>query len=82
MLAKGFSQIPGEDYTENFSPVINDATFRIILTRMTLEGSDAKVVDIHNAFLNGDLDDEIFMKIPEGYKECIQDYDREKAVET
>ena len=47
---------------------------------MILEGLDAKVVDIDNAFLNGDLDHEIFMKIPEGYKECIQDYDEEKTL--
>ena len=79
LVAKGFSQIPGEDFTENFSPVINDMTFRIVLTRMILDGLDAKVVDIDNAFLNGDLDHEIFMKMPEGYKECIQDYDDEKA---
>ena len=47
---------------------------------MILEGLDAKVVDTDNAFLNGDLDHEIFMKIPEGYKECIQDYDEDKAL--
>ena len=80
MVAKGFSQIPGEDFTENFSPVINGVTFRNTLTRIILEGLDAKVVDIDNTFLNGDLDHEIFMKIPEGYKECIQDYDEEKAL--
>ena len=80
LVAKRFSQIPGEDFTENFSPVINDVAFRIILTQMILEGLDAKVVDIENAFLNGDLDHEIFMKIPEGYKECIQDYDEDTAL--
>ena len=80
LVAKGFSQIPGEDFTENFSPVINDVTFRIVLTRMILEGLDAKVIVINNAFLNGDLDHEIFMKMPEGYKECIQDYDDGKAL--
>ena len=47
---------------------------------MILEGLDAKVVDNDNAFLNRDLDHEIFMKIPEGYKECIQDYDELKAL--
>ena len=47
---------------------------------MTLEALDAKLVDIDNAFLNGDLDHEIFMKIPEGYKECIQEYDGDKAL--
>ena len=80
LVAKGFSQIPGEDFTENVSPVSNDVTFRIILTRMILEGLDAKVDDFDNAFLNGDLDHEIFMKIPVGYKECIQDYDEDKAL--
>ena len=72
--------MPGEDFTENFSPVINDMTFRIVLTRMILERLDAKVVDIDNTFLNGDLDHEIFMKMPEGYKECILDYDDGKAL--
>ena len=80
LVAKGFSQIPGEDFTKHFSPVVNDVTFRIILTQMILEGLDAKVVDIDNAFLNGDLDHEIFIKIPEGYKECIQDCDEDDAL--
>ena len=65
---------------EHFSPVINDVTFRIVLTRMILQGLDAKVIDIDNAFLNGDLYREIFMKMPEGYKECIQDYENGKAL--
>ena len=55
-------------------------TFRIVLTRMILEGLDAKVIDINNAFLNGDLDHVIFLKMPEGYKECIQDYEDGKAL--
>ena len=50
---------------EHFSPVINDVTSKIVLTRMILEGLDAKVIDIDNAFLNGDLDHEIFIKMPE-----------------
>ena len=59
LVAKGLSQIPGEDFTEHFSPVINDVTFSIVLTRMIID----------NPFLNRDLDHEIFMKMPEGYKE-------------
>ena len=61
LVDKGFSQIRGDNLKENFSPLINDMTFRIVLTRMILEGLDAKVVDINNVFLNGDLDHEIFM---------------------
>ena len=47
---------------------------------MILEGLEAKVVDIDKAFFNEDLDHEIFMKIPEGDKECIQNYDENKAL--
>ena len=38
---------------------------------MIIENMKGKVVDIENAFLNGDLEHEIYMKIPEGYDEVI-----------
>ena len=77
-VAKGFSQIPGVYCTDNYSPVINDVTFRVIVARMLIETLKGKVVDIDNAFLNGDLEPEIYMKIPEGYDEVInQDVDKE-----
>ena len=47
---------------------------------MILEGLDTKVVDINNVVLNGDLNHEIYMKITEGCKECIQDYNDEKSL--
>ena len=59
LVAKGFSQIPGLDFTDNFSPVVNDVTFRVVLTQMIIEKWDVKIVDIDNAFLNGDLVHEI-----------------------
>ena len=71
LLAKGFSQIPGVDFTDNYSPVVNDVTFRVVVARMIIENLKAKVVDIDNAFLNADLEHEIYMKIPEGYDEVI-----------
>ena len=64
LVAKGLSQIPGVDFTDNCSPVVNDVTFRVVVTRMTIENLKGKVVDIDNAFLNGDLKNEIYMKIP------------------
>ena len=73
LVAKGFSQIPGVDFTESFSPVVNDVTFRVVLTRMLIEDLEAVVVDIDNAFLNGDLDHEIYMQLPDGYKEVIEE---------
>ena len=78
LVAKGFSQIPGVDFTDNFSPVVNDVTFRVVVARMLIENLKGKVVDIDNAFLNGDLEHEIYMKIPEGYDEVkSEDVDKE-----
>ena len=78
LVAKGFGQIPGDDFTDNYSPVVNDVTFRVVVARMLIENLKGKVVDIDNAFLNGDLENEIYMKIPEGYDEVIsKDVDKE-----
>ena len=71
LVAKGFSQIPGVDFTDNYFPVVNDVTFRVVGARMIIENMKGKVVNIDNAFLNGDLEHEIYMKIPEGYDEVI-----------
>ena len=71
LVAKGFSQIPGVDFTDNHSPVLNDVTFRAVVARMIIENMKGKVVDIDNAFLNGDLENEIYMKFPEEYDELI-----------
>ena len=37
LVAKGFSQIPGVDFTDNYSPVVNDVTFRAVVARMIIE---------------------------------------------
>ena len=37
LVAKGFSQIPGVDFTDNYSPVVNDVTFRVVVARMLIE---------------------------------------------
>ena len=46
LVAKGFSQIPGVDFTDNYSPVVNDVTFRVVVVRMIIENMKGKVVDI------------------------------------
>ena len=55
LVAKGFGQIPGLDFTDIFSPVVNDVTFRVVLTKMIIKKWDGKIVDIDTAFLNGEL---------------------------
>ena len=67
LVAKGFSQITSVDFTDKYSPVVSDVTFRVVVARILIENLKGKVVDIDNAFLNGDLEHEIYRKIPEGY---------------
>ena len=69
LCAIGYTQIAGIDHQDNFAPLLNDVTFRIIMTLLIANQWDADIVDIETAFLYGDLYEEIYMKIPEGLKE-------------
>ena len=69
LVALGYSQIPGVDYTDNFAPVAHDVSFRIALARMMVEKLDSLVMDVETAFLYGDIEEAIFMKSPVGMNE-------------
>ena len=71
LVALGYSQIPGIDYTDNFAPVAHDVSFRIALARMMVEKLDSLVMDVETAFLYGDIKEEIFMKSPVGMEEIV-----------
>ena len=66
LVAFGYSQIPGVDYTDNFAPVAHEMSFRIALARMMVEKLDSLVMDVETVFLYGEIDEEIFMKSPGG----------------
>ena len=42
LVAKGFSQIPDMDFADNYSPVVNDVTFRVVVARMLIENLKGK----------------------------------------
>ena len=65
LVACGYSQIPGVDFTESYAPVIHDVSWRILIIAMIVLGLDARIVDVETAFLYGDLDEEIYMTCPE-----------------
>ncbi|KAG8478459.1 hypothetical protein CXB51_028363 [Gossypium anomalum] len=67
LVAKGCSQVPGCDFKETFSPVVKPATIRIILSIAVTKGWSLRQVDVNNAFLNGDLTEEVFMQQPPGF---------------
>ena len=50
LVALGYSQIPGVDYTDNFAPVAHDVSFRIALARMMVGKLDSLVMDVETAF--------------------------------
>ena len=68
LVAKGFSQIYGEDYNETFSPVTRFETVRLLLAYACRNDWDIESLDVKTAFLYGQLDEEIYMEQPEGFK--------------
>ena len=69
VVAKGFSQKPGIDYEETFSPTAKWAALRAILALGALEDMEIESVDISSAFLNGELDKDITMNVFEGLRD-------------
>lgn len=69
MVIKGYSQIPGVDYDRTFSPVARLTTVRSLLAVAAKENLKVTQFDVTTAFLNGELEDEIYMKQPEGYED-------------
>lgn len=66
LVACGYSQIPGLDFNEVYSAVVNDITLRIAVTLMIQDGLDAIIFDVETAFLHGDLEELIYMDCPKG----------------
>ncbi|TFY51065.1 hypothetical protein EVJ58_g10757 [Rhodofomes roseus] len=67
VVAKGFTQVWGQDYHETFSPVARFESVRYLLAHAALEDWEIESMDVKTAFLNGDLDEEIYMEQPEGW---------------
>jgi Reverse transcriptase (RNA-dependent DNA polymerase)/Zinc knuckle len=74
LVVKGYEQIPGVDFTESFSPVACDAAIRTVLAMSLYYGTHSEgwtidVIDVETAFLNADLEEEVYIKIPDGYQQ-------------
>ncbi|OWZ09396.1 polyprotein [Phytophthora megakarya] len=67
IVAKGYSQRFGEDYTETFSPVVRHSTLRLVLVIVVARRMKRMQLDVKTAFLNSDLDEEIYLEPAEGY---------------
>jgi hypothetical protein len=66
IVAKGFTQIAGQDYHDTFSPVARLESFHVVLTLAATLNWEIRQLDMKTAFLHSDLEEEIYMEQAEG----------------
>ncbi|KAD4179829.1 hypothetical protein E3N88_28420 [Mikania micrantha] len=67
LVIKGFTQKEGVDYFDTYSPVTRITSIRLVLAIAALRNLEVHQMDVKTAFLNGDLEEEIYMEQPEGF---------------
>ncbi|KAL0374896.1 UNVERIFIED_CONTAM: Retrovirus-related Pol polyprotein from transposon RE2 [Sesamum radiatum] len=67
LVAKGYSQLPGIDYTETFAPVARLDTIRALVAIAANKKWKIYQMDVKSAFLNGYIDEEIYVEQPQGF---------------
>ena len=67
LVAQGFSQKFGTDYDWTFSPVVRLESVRALIALSVLQGLKLHQVDVTTVLLNGELEEEVYMKQPEGF---------------
>ncbi|MBW0463409.1 hypothetical protein O181_003124 [Austropuccinia psidii MF-1] len=72
LCVRGFLQVENIDFHETFSPTGRLANLRFLLGYCASHDLDIQQMDVKTAFLHGDLDEEIYIPIPDGYSPTLQ----------
>ena len=67
LVAKGYTQKEGEDFFDTYSPVVRLTMIRVLLSLAVSYGLLVHQIDVKTAFLNGELEEEIYMDQPDGF---------------
>lgn len=67
LIAKGFNQVDGVDFSETFSSVIKPTSIRHVLTLAVVKGWEIRQLDVKNAFVHGSLSTPVYMQQPPSY---------------
>ena len=68
LIAQGFTQTYGIDYEETFAPVAKLNSIRVLLSIAANLDWRLHQLHIKNAFLNGTLEEEVYMRVPPGFE--------------
>ncbi|CAI7836793.1 unnamed protein product [Closterium sp. NIES-53] len=73
LVAKGYQQKEKVEFNELFAPVVKRTTMRTLLAGAAIKGWVVKQMDVTTAFLNGILEEEIFLAQPEGFVDVLEE---------
>jgi len=77
LVARGFTQKQGVDYNNTYSPTLKYDSLRTITALAVINGFNIYQIDIKSAYLNAELDEKVYMEIPEG-----AEYHKKRLLET